>query len=247
MGGNILYRNRGILGHIPVLPGQSSLIAPYRLQPDVNTLALWNFTEGSGTKVRSSYGTGNRDLTLYGSPAWVNDPTLFGQTLSLDGTDDYGSVAGTFLYALTNITVEAIVKSSVASLSGQDPIYVEGTAANVRLRFGRANDKAMFGWLNSTASAWLDLSTTNNLASWTTWNYIAGTSASLARVLYVNGVSAGSDTAATACYSDSTTIYVGKYPEAGYFTTMQIAQIRISGIARSAAEILLNAKLMGLA
>lgn len=235
------YHNRAQLGHLPVLAGQKPILFPYRaLVSDANTLGFWHFDEGSGNVYDAAKGN---TITVTGA-TWGTGG-IFGASLSFDGTDDYGTYAAARLYNQTNFSIEVLVRSSVANFSGEDPIYVEGTANNVRLRFGRLNNKLMFGWLNSTASAWLDFTSTPT-PTWTDWNYFVGTSADKARTLYINGVNAGESTAATAPYAGLTNTYICKYPEAGYFGTFELAYLRISNSARTAAEIYNNARLMGL-
>jgi hypothetical protein len=242
-GASDIYRDRSLLGRLPLLDGQKAIVNPYRaLVGDADTLGLWHFDEGLGNVVDSVLG---HELAITGatwSTGWI-----FGKSLSFDGTDDFGTYAHALLYNQTNFSIEVLVRSSVDNdqSPGEDPIYVEGTTSNVRLRFGRQDDKLMFGWLNATGTAWLDYLSTPDVV-WTNWNYLVGTSANKARVMYINGANAGGDTAATAPYATGmTTTYICKYPEAGQFGTFELAYLRISNIARTATEILNNARLMG--
>jgi hypothetical protein len=237
-----IYQNRALLGHLPVLDGQKAIINPYRaLVCDTDTLGLWHFDEGAGN-VYDSASDNNIGVT---GATW-SAGGIFGKSLSFNGSNDFGTYAAAKLFNLTNFSIEVLVRSSVDNdqTPGEDPIYVEGTSDNVRLRFGRQDDKLMFGWLNTTATAWLDYLSTPDVV-WTNWNYLVGTSANKARTLYINGVNAGESTAATAPRAGLTTTYICKYPEAGNFGTFELAYLRISNIARTATEILNNARLMG--
>ena len=236
------YHNRAQLGHLPVLAGQKPILFPYRaLVPDGNTLGFWHFDEGSGNVYDAAGGN-----TIVVTGATWGTGSIFGTSLSFDGTDDFGMYAAAKLYNQTNFSIEVLVKSSVANFSGEGPIYVEGTASNNRFGLSRVKNKWFFRWLNTGATAWLTLTSTST-PTWTNWNYLAATSADKVRNIYTNGVADGNDTAATAPYAGLTNTYICKYPEAGYFGTFELAYLRISNVARTAAEIYNNARLLGLA
>ena len=240
-----IYRNRSLDTPF-ILPVQQ----PCRpLMGEDGTIGEWWFNEGTGTNLDDKAASPH-DITISGATWTLNGP--WGSALSFDGVNDYGTYKAALLHELTNFTIEAVVRSSVSTLNGQDPIYVEsyntGSTGSVCLRFGRANNALFLGWLDTAASAWLDVNSIVPIA-WTEWNYVAGTSANLARVLYVNGLPCGSDTAATACYDGTygpNGTLIGRNDQGGY-SKMEIAYLRISNVARSAGEIMANAKLMGFA
>jgi hypothetical protein len=241
-----IYRNRACVGPSVILPCQQV----FRPSLDeAGVVGLWLFDEGTGTNLDDKAASPH-DITITGATWTTNGP--WGNALSFDGTDDQGVYASqaALLHDQTNCTIECVARSSLSNFSGQDPIYSEnyGTSG-VRFRFGRANNSLMFGWLNTAANAWLDLS--GSFVDWTTWNYLVGTNANLTRVIYANGLPIGNDVAATACYNDGTygpsTTYIARYADAGYFSTIELAYLRISNVARTAGEIMMNAKLMGFA
>jgi hypothetical protein len=241
-----IYRNRACTGPSTILPCQQVLRPSL---DEAGVVGLWLFDEGTGTNLDDKAASPH-DITIEGATWTTNGP--WGKALSFDGANDQGVYASqaALLHDQTNCTIEAIVRSPLSNFSGQDPIYSEnyGTSG-VRFRFGRANNSLMFGWLNTAANAWLDLS--GSFVDWTTWNYLVGTNANLTRVIYANGLPIGNDVAATACYNDGTfgpsTTYIARYADAGYFSTIELAYLRISNVARTAGEIMMNAKLMGFA
>ncbi len=74
------------------------------LGSEANTVALWNFNEGSGATFNSSVGTFTGNLV--GSPQWVTGK--FGKAISLNGTTDYGVVNITL--PTTDVSYEAWVR-----------------------------------------------------------------------------------------------------------------------------------------
>jgi hypothetical protein len=263
MGVRDIYRDRGSTGHIPILKGQTLLEEPYRaLVDDANTVGLWLFDEedyvafGNGSNsyifstsyqyLRDRHANAHR--ILYTGPTWTaNGP--WGRALSFDGTNDFAAyeAQAALLCTQTNCTIEAVIRSSVADFADEDPIYVEGTSAFNRFRLIRLGNKLEFCWLNQAQSQWYSLTSTST-PTWTNWNYFAATNANLTRTLYTNGLADGSDAAAGVSFNTGVTYtYVCKYPDAGFFGTFELAYLRISNSARTAAEILTNAKLMGFA
>lgn len=218
-----------------------------RLTMDADTVGLWQFNEGSGNSVYD-VSPSAKTIALQGSPAWKTNDARYSRTLSFDGVDDAGSFSGAALYSLSAFTIEAIVRSSIYNMpSGEYPIYVEGTTTEVRLRCGRANNAFFFGWMNTARTAWYDFLSTYN-PIWTDWNYLAATKDNLSQALYINGQSAGTNVAPGGPpQEDPTTTYFCRYPESGFWGAFEVASIRISKVARSSAEILRTARVLGFA
>jgi hypothetical protein len=239
-GASDIYRDRSLLGRLPLLDGQKAIVNPYRaLVGDADTLGLWHFDEGLGNVVDSVLG---HELAITGatwSTGWI-----FGKSLSFDGTDDFGTYAHALLYNQTNFSIEVVLKSSEANADGDEPIYSEGSVGRLRLYRG-SDSNFNFGWLNTAENAWYVLSATTK-PTWTNWNYLVGTNANKTQTVYVNGIADGTQNAATVPTTNiGASTNICKLLDTTDFGHFEIAYLRISRIARTAAEILNNARLMG--
>lgn len=249
MGASDLYRDRASLGHIPVLRGQTLIETPYRLQADADTTALWWFDEASGTYLKDKKGTNHIALTH--TPVWgVGGP--FGSDLDFDGANDYGTCAAKIDFT-TAFTIEAIVKmTSVGGgtegmvIHASNSTYTAPAYGNVwRMSIGWEDD---FACLMFNGTALYGTQSTSTVVDGN-YHYLVARLGSEVISLFKDGAGVGS-IAAPGSVSATTkppTIAVANLATYGSYFDGGIAMIRLSAVARSNAEILTNAKLMGFA
>mgnify|MGYP001584567734 CR=1 FL=1 len=114
---------------------QKIQILPSHFTPDTNTVALWDFNEGSGSVLNDLSGN-NHHGTVNGA-AWA--PGIDGTSLHFDGIDDYVTVSDSPLFAFTNaFTIEAYVffegtlgDTTIDTIVGKDYQYIFGIGDTV--------------------------------------------------------------------------------------------------------------------
>ena len=131
------------------MPSQAvTITATYQLAPTPpNQVTAFLFSEGSGTAVADSSGSGHNG-TLFNGPTWTAGKS--GKGLSLDGTNDYVSVANpsTLNFGTSNFTIALWIKRQATGVehtifsktatgswvSGGKELFISGS--NNRLCFG---------------------------------------------------------------------------------------------------------------
>ena len=247
MGVQDIYRDKASLGHLPVLRGQTLIETPYRLQADANTTALWWFDETQGIQLLDKKGT--NFISLVDTPAW-GAGGVCGSDLGFDGVADYGAAASIIDFT-SAFTIEALVKTTSAAAYPQ-VIHASNTtqAPNYGntwcLRFSSGYATVFF--TNGTNNYEANSSAVLNDGA---YHYLVGRLGSDVLDIFSNGVNVGTANVSgnvAACTRPPT--IARATTEAGNpsnYLAASIAMIRLSAMARSDAEILTNAKLMGFA
>lgn len=235
-----LYRNRGV-NPLTVQGGAM------RLQLDANTIGLWWFNEGSGTLLNNKKGSNN--VTLFGSPTWGSGGP-FASDLAFDGSSQYGTLASKIDFT-TAFTIEALVKKTAGGNEGQIIHSSDGhfTAPNYgnawRLAIGSEDD---FNCLFYNGSANQTVQSTSTVCDGM-YHYLVARLGSNTLDLFKDGVNVGtgavSGSVAATVYTPSIARAQNNTSTFSGYLLGSIAMIRLSAIARSDVEILINAKLMG--
>lgn len=228
-----------------------------RLEKDASTLGLWHFTDGSGTQVKDYSGNVQHGTTA-NTPTWVtNQPPFNG--LQLNGTSQYLSLPNNLWNTAHVGTIEAIINLPAKLAIGVSGIFF-GLA-------GTTNTEALFSasLLGETASDTRFRCGSNCLTGGAAVEYYKGstniplnvpvylvvTSDGSVIKMYVNGAietltleQAKNTGAWFADNSEATTTYsIGVSKRSGgnigYFGGV-VSELRVSNIARSAAEIKQN-------
>jgi hypothetical protein len=254
-----IYRDRASLGHLPVLKGQTLMETPYRLQADANTLDLWNLSEGFGVSVKDSAAAAKHgtitDATWNTGGPWGVGLTYdaAGEKVQVDGSAQVGTGDFTLECVGYHVTVPATSIWNHAFFSSAN---VNAPTINV-LEFGirgnnDATNKGKFCIAMNPAGSWLDLYSASRYDDSVVRYFVAVIDrATPLTTLYVDGVSVGSSAINYGANSLSHTYgrLGNRGCETGTTSTMYggLYLVRISNIARTAADILTNAKLMGFA
>ena len=250
MGVQDIYRDRASLGHLPLLKGQTLIETPYRLQADANTIGLWCGSCGedlspSAIPVASCTAARNAD-----------GPWLSGLTFAANNALNLGNSSD---ITTGSLTCEVVLNCHNMSLTGLNwGICLVGRGGftdygwNVglgdmswggdtflgqvicRLKAAGASEQAVVGTTN--------LTTLNDCYV----AFVINRGDNTAKI-YVNGQEeASKESIATGSLTVSTSLIAGVYSTMTPYRG-KIFLIRTSNVARSAAEILTNAKLMGFA
>ena len=109
----------------------AKIAATYKSASQVTALS---FSEGSGTAATDNSESGH-DGTLVNGPAWTTGK--FGSGLSLDGTNDYVSVANpsTLNFGTSNFTISAWIKRQA---TGVEHTIFSKTASDIWTDGGKA-------------------------------------------------------------------------------------------------------------
>ena len=232
------------------------------LSTGVITNRVWQFGDGSTTNVTetnlvhiySAPGTNSASLTVYGPagsstqtrPAYViatNPPPLppsTGPALALDGVDDYVNVPDSPSLRITGaITIEAWIKRSA---SGVQHSIVEkygcSGAGGYLLRVTSA-DKLLFSTRDDCNTGSSATGATSIAAN--AWTHVAGVWDGAACRVYVNGVLDGALSNARNPMPGTTPLRIGaRANDLATPFSGQIDEVRVWGVARTAAQILTN-------
>jgi hypothetical protein len=263
-GASDIYRDRASLGHLPVLRGQTLMEEPYRLQTDADTSGLWNFDENINGMTANGLTTSILDKSAAGHLGTITGATWgttgpWGSSLAHDGSND----VTTTTWQHNDATFTAEVVAAHADIAAGGSVYYKpfmftggyglqgfmlgmlGGSGVAEARFGHAQIElctSVNTW-GCESTAHFDDALFHYIC--TVCNMVAGT-----LDLYVDGVSvAAQATGLSGTITSSHALMFG-YNHAEAVTDWgapTIAQVRISAVARPAAEILTNAKLMGFA
>ena len=200
-----------------------------------NQVAALAFSEGTGTTAADSSGSGHGG-TLVNGPTWTAGK--FGNGVSLDGTNDYVSVANpsTLNFGTSNFTLALWIKRQATGVehtifsktanaswgSGGKEFFIN--ASNNRLGFGGFG----IGELFSTGTI-----TNDGL-----WHHVALTFVDSSNTItfYIDGVASGSGTLNLSADVGSHVVKLGGHPSGHYFRG-QVDEFRIFNRALSASEV----------
>lgn len=224
-----------------------------RLAKDANTVGLWHFTEGSGTTVKDYSGNGYNGA-INGGAIYVNNTPL-GSGLTFDGVDDrvvVGNISAFNFAYNSNFTIEAIVylnpsnnnRNIVSKETADGLIYYTGWSLSVR-RDDHPTDprKILFSYINSTNTNNYYQILSNTALLNNTWYYIAAVFVNGNSSIYINGnkdtVTTLKNTLTSTPTNNYNLVLGGRHESTANleYYNGKIACIRISNIARSAAEI----------
>ncbi|MHC4642730.1 MAG: lamin tail domain-containing protein, partial [Planctomycetota bacterium] len=191
--------------------------------------AHWKLDDGTGGTAVDSVGSNHG--TLNGDAAWTTG--RFDGALSLDGDDDYVSLASIDELTGDTLTMQAWVRLS--ELAGaSNPILTQRVVSmtNDGYYFYVANDKPTFYLIDGFSSA---QAISPETISRDQWVHIAGTNDGSNLKLYVNGElkTSASSTGLTGVINDA---YVGRDISSPYYYTGLIDDVRIYDRAVSESE-----------
>jgi len=220
------------------VPVTLTVAGPALLGVDGNTIGLWHMNEGAGVTVHDSSGNGY-DLLLGGAaaasaqdPSWDTACGVRATCLAFDGSQSQyvsGSFSALVPYPTNAVSVELLFASSdptgvlfgtgfidtAVQWSGYELFFAVGDGAN---------------W----SSCPLDPDTSAALSDGS-WHYLATTFDGAESTIYADGQAVGSCSASPtlAAFAD---VFVGGRPGETFVTGL-MSEVRLSSVARSAAEI----------
>ncbi len=172
-----------------------SFVSFSQYTPDVNTVALWHFDEGSGTTISDMSGNGNHGI-LSNSTAWFSDGK-FGNCILFDGTNTYIAIphqsnqvpSGSFtievwIKTTAYPTAGATILNKGIGNDGRHETYGFYMFSDGRIRFYSENGPCGGGVVIS--SFVLDCNTPIELNAWTHIAGVYDATTDSARV-YING------------------------------------------------------------
>lgn len=250
MGVSDLYRDRASLGHLPVLKGQTFIELPYRLQPDANTVGLWQGPCGEDLSPNAVVVAANTAARNADGP-WASGVTFAsGNEIDFGNSSDVTTGSFTCEIVLNCYGMDLTGSNWGMCLVGRGGFAAYGWNVGLgdtswggtgflgkvlcRLRTSGNTEQSALGTTNLTTLGNCYIAMVINRSDATLRIYVNGTQEAV-----TTSIGAGSLTVATTLI-------------AGHYSTMtpycgKIFAIRTSNIARSAAELLANAKLMGFA
>ena len=177
-----------------------------------NQVTALAFNEGSGTAAADSSGSGH-DGTLVNGPTWTTGPAVnFGSGLSLDGTNDYVSVAnpGTLNFGTNNFTIALWLKRQASG--AEHAIFTKTAAASwvsggKELFIGTNNRLTFGGWGRG------EVSSTGTITNDGLWHHVAVTFVDSSNTLtfYIDGVASGGGTLNLAADVASHVVKIGGF------------------------------------
>ena len=177
-----------------------------------NQVTALSFNEGSGTAAADSSGSGH-DGTLVNGPTWTTGPAVnFGSGLSLDGTNDYVSVAnpGTLNFGTNNFTIALWLKRQASG--AEHAIFTKTAAASwvsggKELFIGTNNRLTFGGWGRG------EVSSTGTITNDGLWHHVAVTFVDSSNTLtfYIDGVASGGGTLNLAADVASHVVKIGGF------------------------------------
>lgn len=212
--------------------------------PDTPANGSWHFDDGTGTSATDSSGNGGTG-TLQNGPTWVTDRYGTQYAVSLDGSNDYVSVAhSTATNVVTSaITLEAWIHPTAVTGARQVISKAVGVAAGDR-KYGLYLNGGNLGFEVRTSSGTVDMGDTSSIAA-NAWTHIAGTYDGTNMRWYVNGVQTKITGQTGAIVSNTQDLQIGRFPTGVSFFQGYIGDVRLYDYARSAAEIACDARVAG--
>ncbi len=195
------------------------------------------FDEGSGTTAYDATGN-NWPGTLVNGPIW-NTTSKINGGLTLDGTDDYVSLAPGVVNGLSAITLSAWVNLSV--LANWQRIFDFGTGTNNYMFLSPKNGaSAKVRFAIRTPSITEQVIDGTAALPTGTWTHVAVTINGSVGTLYVNGVQVGQNTGMTlnpSSLGSTTQNYLGKSQFNDPYLNGQVDDFRIYNRALSSVQI----------
>jgi len=221
---------------------QNTIIAVNREYENIVTSGLTMLLDAGFTPSYPLSGTSWTDLSFSGNNGTlVNSPTYSssnGGTIVFDGTNDYVNGPAISSQLTGNITVEAWI---YITSGPSDWVRIIGTGSN-------PSGNRTFGlWYDiNRRLLWQRYGATDpsiypaNVLSYNTWYYVAATTSGSSNVLYLNGSSIGTSTAAGPWPASNENITIGSAVGIHAFLTGNISIARIYNRGLSSTEILQN-------
>ena len=242
---NRLYSGTSITteaGALTYFNSLNTVICVNRNYEEIVTSGLTMLLDAGFTPSYPKSGTTWRDVSFSGNNGTLtNGPTYSssnGGTVVFDGTNDYVNGTAISSQLTGNITVEAWI---YITSGPSDWVRIIGTGSN-------PSGNRTFGlWYDiNRRLLWQRYGATDpsiypaNVLSYNTWYYVAATTSGSSNVLYLNGSSIGSSTAAGPWPASNENITIGSAVGIHTFLTGNIAITRIYTRGLSASEILQN-------
>ncbi|GAV21622.1 LamG domain-containing protein [Carboxydothermus pertinax] len=221
-----------------------------RLSKDANTVGLWHFTEGSGTTVKDYSGNGYNGTI--NSAKWdITTKTPFNNTsLSFQNAssnyNQYVVVSNPSLLNLTNNFTLEVVFMFTSWNNGWDGIvtktYTNGSWNNpyAQYKLGRYSNTYNLGFHIATSTSSYTNLVSQSAISLNKWYYVACTYVGSTQTIYINGNPDATASVTASIPSVTSNLYIGceePFLNGAEAFNGKIALVRISNIARSAAEI----------
>jgi hypothetical protein len=219
---------------IPSIP--VTITATYEPIPTPpNQVTALSFSEGSGTAAADNSGSGHNG-TLVNGPIWTAGK--FGNGLSLDGTNDYVSVANpsTLNFGTSDFTIALWLKRQ--TIGAEHTIFSKAadtswTTAAKELFIDRIDNKLKFG-----CAGLPELSSTGTITNDGLWHHVAVTFIDSSNTLsfYIDGVASGSGALNLSADVSTHVVKLGGHPHPHTFRG-QIDEFRIFSRALSPSEV----------
>ncbi|MBN1539398.1 MAG: LamG domain-containing protein, partial [Candidatus Thermoplasmatota archaeon] len=199
---------------------------------DPNTIALWHFDEGSGTKVNDS-SSNSKHGTMYNmnSADWVNG--IDGSALDFDGTNDYVKVPWSSVLNPSRITVEAWIYPH--TLPGQ--FDSKGFIVHKRVGY-----YMMIGQFTIETPS-VKHANAQSLVKKNQWQYLVGTYDGSNVRLYLDGKNIATTASSTGMTHYNNPLFIGCFDGGSYLSYPYdglIDEVKLSDKALSATQIRAN-------
>lgn len=200
-----------------------------------NQVTALSFNEGSGTAAADSSGSGHNG-TLVNGPTWTAGK--FGNGISLDGTDDYVSVANpsTLNFGTSNFTIALWIKRQATG--AEHTIFSKAantswTTAGKQLFINPSNNRLTFECFGVGG-----VSSTGTITNDGLWHHVAVTFVDSSNTVsfYIDGVASGGGTLNLPADVSTHVVKIGGHPHPHPFRG-QIDEFRIFSRALSASEV----------
>lgn len=211
------------------------------LSADINTVGLWHMNEGTdntcsgGEDVCDKSGNGLHG-TFGGNAALAGSGKLGSNSVSLDGTGDFISIANNSLLNLSSFTIEAW--AIFDSYAARNTIVDLGGANNTP----RLSTETTTGLIKLFKTNVAAICTSNSAPTLGQWTHIAVTYDGTTCNIYIDGVLDVSTTNAYTFSYSSATRYIGYEPVVPEDMDGTIDEVKISRIIRTPEEIKLDAQ-----
>jgi len=169
-------------------------------------VGLWHFDEESGAIASDSSGNGNNG-DLMGDISWTSGK--FGYALSLDGTEDYVSVAdSTSLGITTELTIEAWVRTGVYTSENTRMMQIvdKGEHVNSKAYMLMISGNNLYGRVNKNTGTACFSPYPNDGE----WHHVAYTFKSGEQGLYIDGINVASNAGDATIATNALPLLIGR-------------------------------------
>jgi hypothetical protein len=222
-------------GSASVTVGTVSTVLTFVTAAPATQVTALSFSEGSGTAAADSSGSGHNG-TLVNGPTWII-PGYFDNGISLDGTNDYVSVANpsTLNFGTSDFTIAAWIKRQATGVEHTILNKTDNaTWADGGKEFFIGGDNRLYFGCFAVG----EIASTGTITDDGLWHHVAVTfvDSSNTVTLYIDGFASGSGTLNLPADVASHVIKIGGYP-AGHSFRGQVDEFRIFSRALSASEV----------